>query len=309
MTEAESNAPPDIPTMKLNTQRLVEMAVTARVANPIRFGAFEMDAEGHGHSLPSVGGIVYNVKVGDPAFGWQGDHIEPCVSMLFDEEKRSGRQNMAVQFLACIGNQVTVISGPAKGAKGVVTGLHGGVEHVLVDFPDVAIKKMTGEEKFLIRGFGQGLRVAECPDVFIYNLDPSVLQKMGVKIASDGVIEVPVTHMVPAALMGSGLGHGDPGTGDYDITTQDPKSVKEHKLDSLCFGDFVAIMDADNTYGRHYYSGAVTIAIVSHSDSFLSGHGPGVTTLISARNAKVRPVLSKKANLGRILKIGKYRSK
>src|SRR3989338_11118511 len=105
---------------KLNIDRLVKVAVQGKPANPIRYGEFEMDHEGHGHSLPSVGGITYNVKVGDPAFGWRGDHIEPGVSMLLDEEKRTSKQSMALQFLACIGNEVRVVGGAAKGAKGTV---------------------------------------------------------------------------------------------------------------------------------------------------------------------------------------------
>src|SRR3989338_1398820 len=108
--------------LKTNESKLVKMAVQGKPANPVRFAAFEMDADGRGHSLPSVGGIVYNVKVGDSAFGWRGDHIEPGVSMLFDEEKRTSKQNMALGFLACIGNEARVISGDAKGAKGTVIG-------------------------------------------------------------------------------------------------------------------------------------------------------------------------------------------
>ncbi len=293
--------------MKTNEAKLVKMAVQGKPANPIRFAEFEIDAEGRGHSLPSVGGIVYNVKVGDAAFGWRGDHIEPGVSVVLDEEKRSGRQNMALQFLACIGNQARVISGAAKGAAGIVTGHHGGVEHLLIDFDDATLKKLTYDDKILVRAFGQGLKIEAAPDVAIYNLDPALLKRMGMKFLTGGKIEVPVTLEVPSALMGSGLGHPDPGTGDYDITTQDPKAVKRYGLDRLRFGDFVAILDADNTYGRHYYGGAVTIGIVSHSDSFLSGHGPGVSTIFSSKKGSIRPKISKDANLAKILKIGRFR--
>ncbi len=292
--------------MRTNETRLVKVAVQGKPANPIRFGEFEMDAEGRGHSLPSVGGITYNVKVGDSAFGWRGDHIEPGVSMLLDEEKRSGRQNMALQFLACVGNEARVLSGAAKGAKGIVTGHHGGVEHLIVDFDDKTLEKLTYDDKILVKAFGQGLRFEDFPDVAVYNLDPAVLKVWHLKVSA-GKIEVPVALEVPSAIMGSGLGHGDPGTGDYDITTQDPKVVKRYGLDKLRFGDFVAILDADNTYGRHYYEGAVTIGVVSHSDSFLSGHGPGVSTLLSSKKGILKPVLSKSANLAQVLKIGRYR--
>ena len=213
---------------------------------------------------------------------------------------------MAFQFLACIGNEARVISGAAKGAKGTVIGHHGGVEHLIIDFDDKTLDKLTYDDKILVKAFGQGLKLEALPEIAVYNLDPRILKAWGVKI-SGGKLEVPVTAEVPAALMGSGLGHGDPGTGDYDITTQDPKAVKKYGLDKLRFGDFVAILDADNTYGRHYYGGAITIGIVAHSDSFLSGHGPGVSTLLSSKKGNIRTKISKSANLADILRIGRFK--
>lgn len=291
--------------LQTNVDKLVRISVQGKVAAPTRFEPFEMDAEGRGHSLPSVGGIVYNVKVGDPAFGWAGDHIEPAVSALIDEEKRSARLNMAFNFLACVGNEAVVLSGDAKGARGIVTGHHGGVEHVMIDFADETLEKLAVDDKILIRSWGQGLSLTNYPDLKIYNLDPGLLQKMRF-VERRGHLAIPVVAKIPSAIMGSGIGHPDPATGDYDITTQDPKMVKRHGLDRLRLGDFVAIMDADNTYGRHFYSGAVTIAIVVHADSHLSGHGPGVTTLVSARKG-ISPILSREANLAKLLKIGRFR--
>ncbi|HXV19033.1 MAG TPA: DUF4438 domain-containing protein [Candidatus Omnitrophota bacterium] len=293
--------------LKTNEAKLVKMAVQGKPANPIRYAEFEVDAEGRGHSLPSVGGITYNVKCGDPAFGWRGDHIEPGVSVLIDEEKRTSRQNMALQFLACIGNEATVITGAAKGAKGTVVGHHGGVEHLIVDFDDRTLDRLTYDDKILVKAHGQGLQIEDSSDTVVYNLDPRVLKRWGVRSLKGGALEVPVVLSVPSAIMGSGLGHPDPGTGDYDITTQDPKTVKRLGLDRIRFGDFVAILDADNTFGRHYYEGAVTIGIVTHSDSFLSGHGPGVCTLLSSKSGKIRVRHDADANLAKILKIGRFK--
>ena len=293
--------------IKTNEAKLVKMAVQGKPANPIRYGEFEVDAEGKGHALPSVGGITYNIKVGDPAFGWRGDHIEPGVSVILDEEKRASRQNMAFGFLACIGNTARVVSGQARGALGVVTGQHGGVEHILIDFDSKTLGKLTYDDKILIEAYGQGLKIDEAPNVAVYNLDPRVLKVWGIRLLRGAVLEVPVVLEVPSAIMGSGLGHPDPGTGDYDITTQDPKVVKRYGLDHLRFGDFVAIRDADNTFGRHYYEGAVTIGIVSHSDSFLSGHGPGVSTLLSSKEGKIKPKIYSQANLAQLLKIGRFK--
>lgn len=197
--------------LRTNEQALVKMAVQGKVAPAIRFGAFEMDAEGRGRAVPGVGGIVYNVKVGDPAFGWAGDHIEPAVSAILNEEKRANRENQAFNFLACVGNEAVVVSGDAKGARGIVTGHHGGVEHVLIDFDDETLDKLSIEDKILVRAWGQGLVLPDHPEVKIYNIDPGVLEKMGIRAAKDG-ITVPVAAKIPAALMGSGIPIPERGT-------------------------------------------------------------------------------------------------
>ncbi len=56
--------------------------------------------------------------------------------------------------------------------------------------------------------------------------------------------------------------------------TSDPDTVAAYRLDKMRFGDFVALMDHDNAYGRAYRKGAVSIGIVVHSDCRLAGHGP-----------------------------------
>jgi hypothetical protein len=165
------------------------------------------------------------------------------------------------------------------------------------------------DDKILIEGYGQGLKLIDFPEIKIYNTDPAVLHKMPLRIAVGKTIEVGVTTIVPAELMGSGLGHNNIGTGDYDIMTHDPEAVRKYKLDRIAFGDFVAVMDHDNSYGRTFRKGAVTIGVVVHSNSTLAGHGPGISTLLTSAEARIKPVINPQANLGRILKIGRYRSK
>ena len=293
--------------LRINENQLVKIAVQGKIGPAVRSRSWTPDQFGQVHAVPGVGSIVYNIKVGDRAFGWKGDHIEPAVSTVVDETKRNDPPNAAYNFLSCCGNEAVVVSGDAKGARGVVVGHHGGIEHVLVDFDDRTLDKLTLDDKILIRAFGQGLELLDYPDIKVYNLDPSLLKKMRIKENRDGTLTVPVTSMVPGELMGSGLGHADPASGDYDITTMDENIIKKHKLDKMCLGDFVALMDCDNTYGRHFLSGAVTIGIVVHSDCILSGHGPGVATLISCREQKIKPIISPPANIGRVLKIGRFR--
>ena len=143
--------------------------------------------------------------------------------------------------------------------------------------------------------------------VVTLNLDPAFLKKMKVKEKKGGKICVPVTTKVPAACMGSGVGRPHVATGDYDVMTSDPSTVKEYKLDKIRFGDLVALLDHDNSYGRAFKKGAVSIGIVVHSDCLIAGHGPGVTTLMTCAQPLIEPVIDSTANIADILKIGSKR--
>ena len=293
--------------LKINEQKLVMMSVQGKIANPGKSsGGHNVDAEGKPFLLPSVGGIVYNVKVGDSAFGWEADHLEPCVSTILDEEKRYDRPNAGFVFYSCIGNEAIIKTGDAKGKKGIVTGHHGGAEHVMIDFPDKVLEKLSIDDKILIKGFGQGLKLLDYPDIAVYNLDPGLLYKMGIK-PNGKKIRVPVTAKIPAQLMGSGTGSPMIGAGDYDIMTTDKDFIKKYNLDKIKLGDFVALMDHDNLYGRSFREGAITIGIVIHGDCLLAGHGPGVSTLLSAKKSIIEPVIDANANIAKILKIGRFR--
>ena len=296
-----------MPKLRTNEDKLIRIAVQGRIANAAQYGDFEVAHDGKPFSLPSTGGIVYNVKTGDSAFGWAGDHIEPGVSATLDEDKRSSRANMGFNFLACVGNTARVVTGAAKGKTGTVTGHHGGVEHVTVDFDDATLGKLTMDDKILIEGFGQGLALLDFPEIKIFNLDPAVLHKLPLSVSGGRKLEIGVTTSVPAALMGSGMGHNNMGTGDCDIMTHDPHAVKEYGLDKICLGDLIAITDHDHSFGRTYRKGAVTIGIVIHSNSTLAGHGPGISTLFTTSRPDLKPVIDRGANRAKILIIGRFR--
>ena len=290
--------------LKTNRNQLVMTAVQGAVSPANQWAPFEVGADGEIFAWPSTGGITYNVKIGDSVFGWAGEHIEPGVSTTLTHKER--KAEAGYQFLACCGNEVRIISGDAKGEKGTVLGHHGGVEHLILDFPDETLEKLTCDDKFLVRGYGQGLKLLDHPEVHLYSLDPDVLDAWGLKEREDGRIDVPVHVVVPGHTMGSGLGALSVTTGDYDIICHDEETVREHGLDQLRFGDFVAVLNHDNRYGRTYRKGAVTIGVIVHSDSPLAGHGPGMMTLMSACNEKLVPALSDSANLGAIKGIGRF---
>ena len=293
--------------LRTNKDKLVMISIQGRVSYPVRRAAYTVTYDGQSVVVPGVGGITYNIKVGDCAFGWEADHVEPGVSTVVNEEKRNAPPNYAYNILACAGNQARVINGDAKGALGVVTGHHGGIEHVLIDFDQETLEKLCIGDKILVKAYGQGLKLLDYPEIKVFNLDPSLLEKMNIKEIGDGTIDIPVTCEIPAKLMGSGLGSDNVASGDYDITTADKKMVKKYKLDQLRFGDIVAISDADNTYGRSYREGAVSVGIVVHSDCVIAGHGPGVATLLTSTSSKIKFHIDTDANIANYLNIGTKR--
>ena len=277
--------------MRTNRDKLVKMSVQGSAHHPS--GAeVRMDSNGHAFVLPAIGGITYNVKVGDPCFGLAGDHIEPGVSM----QNRDSHLNDAFMVFSCLGNKARVLNGDAKGAVGYVTGKHAGVEHVMAYFPEEDLYKMAIGDDILVEAYGQGLRLLDHPDVMVQSLDPDILDVMGIE-EKNGKLVVPVTAVIPSHLMGAGLGHLNCYTGDYDLMTLDRAEIAELGLDKLRFGDFVLLQDCDNVYGRCYLRGATTIGVVIHSDCIVSGHGPGITSVLASKGPALEAKLDPTANI------------
>lgn len=163
--------------LKTNIDRTVMISVQGKIHHPISPSPYRIDVNGKSHILPSTGGITYNVKVGDSAFGWSGDHIEPGVSIR-NEDKN---ENNALMLLSCIGNEARVVTGDAKGAKGYVIGKHGGIEHVLVQFKKEDMEKMSVDDKILIKSYGQGLKLLDYEDIEVMNIDPRLFLNIPIK--------------------------------------------------------------------------------------------------------------------------------
>jgi len=286
--------------LKTNREKLVMQSVQGKIHSPIMGpNPYRVSSDGQPMILHGTGGITYNFQIGDSCMDLVGDHIEPGVSIRNEE----AAENRALMTLACIGNEARVTSGDAKGAKGFVTGMHGGIDHTLIYFPQEDLEKMAINDSILIKAHGQGLKVEGFEDVVVMNLDPNLFEKMGIKVNKDGKLEILIAAEIPAHLMGSGIGSATSFSGDYDITTGDKEEVKKYGIDKLRFGDLVLLRDCDNTYGRQYLKGAVTVGVVVHSDCILAGHGPGVTALFSCKTSMIEGVISPYANLADFLEI------
>lgn len=291
---------------RLNRDELVAVTVQGQVAHPVaRAAPYRIGYDGVARVLPGTGGIVLNRRIGDLCVGLAGDHIEPGVALHNNGREvvgpRDGPNNALITY-ACVGNAAEVISGAARGARGLVTGKHGGVNHVLIDFPPAVLRRLAIGDRIRIVSIGLGLRLPEHPRIELLNAAPALLERWGID-ERDGQIHVPVTHLVPSRIMGSGLGKNTAWRGDYDIQLADRDTRHRHRLGSLRFGDFVAITDADTRRGPVARAGRMTIGVIVHGDSTVAGHGPGVTPLITGPATLLRPRRDPRANLAEVFEV------
>lgn len=279
--------------IKTNIEKTVKLSVQGKIHHPSYTASpYRISNIGEPMVLPATGGITYNVKLGDPAFGLAGDHIEPGVSIRNEE----ALEKNALMAMSCIGNTAKVVSGDAKGALGFVTGMHSGVDHVLIYFEEEDLEKMAIDDKILIKTWGQGLQLLDYPDIKVMNIDPELF--LNIPITEEfGKLKVPVAAEVPAYLMGSGIGDSSAYKGDYDIMTADTEEIKRLGIDKLRFGDLVLLRDCDNSFGRGYLKGSVSIGVVVHSDCIKLGHGPGIVIIMTCKENKIEGIPSSEANI------------
>lgn len=291
-------------TPRTNGRRLVANVVAGQVANAlVRGGPYRIGRDGRLRVVPGTGGITLNWRVGDRALDPVGDHVEPGASVRNNDREALGRRDAANRGLllyTCIGNRARVVSGPAAGAVGTVTGKHGGINNVLVDFAPPVLRRLRIGDRVQIVAVGQGMSLIDFPDVHVMNLSPRLLRRWGVRARGDR-LHVPVTHLVPAGLMGSGLGRMEGVFGDCDIQLSEAATVRRLRLDRLRLGDLVAVCPMDFRFGASHRGGALTIGVVVHGNSHVAGHGPGVTPLLVSTAGTLVPEFSADANLARVL--------
>jgi hypothetical protein len=285
--------------LRTNRDTLVEMAVAGVISPPtMARGPHRVTATGEPFVPIGTAGIIYNARPGCRAFGWAADHLEPAVCV----HAQDPQEDYALHYLANPGNDAVVISGEAKGAKGVVTGEHA---RFIIDFDIDAMERMCPGDRVQIRAWGTGLSLLDYPHVTVRKLDPRLLERIGLEEAGNGVLRVPVTHVLPSRIMGSGW-ELNPEYVDQDICSNDPAAVEEFGLDRLRIGDVVAVTDADHSIGRGYRKGAIVIGLVNHGNSWQLGHGPGCMTLLSCGTRHLEPVLQRDANIARYLNCGAF---
>jgi hypothetical protein len=278
--------------LRTNADRLVTQVLSGEVWPPLADRhAYRVDPEGAPFFLPGMGGVTLGVHCGDPATGYAADHVEPGLSV----RHRDPAANYALQFLACVGNVVTVTSGPATGSSGFVIGQHA---YVLVDLDAEAMESVTTGDRVRLLAIGQGLALHDHPRITVKNCSPALLRAMPGGTTSDGRLAVHVAAVVPAAAMGAGVGMVSEYAntdlmGAYAGLPGDLSLGLEH----LRIGDVVALTDQDHRFGRGHAEGWCTIGVISTGHCMAFGHGPGPSSIMVGPAASFELVTDERANL------------
>ena len=284
-----------IPNLKTNEKKLIKMSIGGYVTQPsFKNPGYIPDNDGNSVILPGMYGVVNNVKVGDKAFGWNGDHIEPGVSI----DSENINEHFALHYLVCTGNKAIVRSGEAKGKTGIVTGEHA---RNLIHFEQNILEKICVGDQIDIITHGRGLRLLDFPEIEIKKIDPNLLKSMNFKVVNKKLI-VDVAIELPIKIMGSGAELNSEYV-DQDLMSGDRSLMKKLKIDQMKLGDLIVINHADHRWGRSYKKDHVSIALCIHGDSVMTGHGPGIMTIMTGTKKNLGWRINKKSNLKNILKI------
>jgi hypothetical protein len=267
------------------------MAVAGMVSQPtLRQPGYIPDNDGRSVILPGMSGITYNVRTGDPAFGWAGDHVEPGVSIAAGTEGT----DFALHYLSCIGNEAVVTSGLAAGSRGIVTGEHA---RMLVDFESEVYDGLAVGDTIQIMAEGRGLKMLDYPQIEMKKISPSLFSMLGIEAIDERRIRIPVAIELPVRIMGSGAELNSEYV-DQDLMSGDRCLMKTLGVDQMRLGDVIVINHADHRFGRSFRTGAVSIALCIHGDSVMTGHGPGIMTIMTCPEPCIEWVIDPNANIG-----------
>ena len=282
--------------IKTNKDKLLTLAVQGEIAPAQPESSYGVTWDGKPKTMIGIGGINYNLKIGDKVFGWaSADRATVGVATVGAGPDRA--KSSYLNFTS-IGNEVKVLGkeSEVKGKKGIIIGKFG--RFVLVHFDDRVLEKLSIGDKLHVKACGVGLKIEGFDDVFAHGIAPEVLEKIVVKTA-DGKLEAPVVKEIPADIVARGSGGSL--SGHWHVQTCYPPDIKKYGLDELRFGDLVLLKDIQTDYGQGYYKGGATLGVVCSGPSDISGQGIGVTNILSTRFGKIKGRIDPTANIGKYL--------
>lgn len=262
--------------------RTLATTLAGVVETPELTGApHRIDSDGRPYVPTGDGGIVLGVRLGDGVFATDADHASPGACLVHPDQ---AARHALVSF-ACLGNSVTVRSGAAAGAHGVVLGKRGEHGRVIACFAPDVLAQLAPTDAVVVRGHGQGLRLpaaAHDAGVTVRNVSPAALALLPVHLARSGV-GVSVRARIPSKVVGNGIGRPVE-QWDLDLSV-DATIAAGVGLADLRLGDLVAVDDLDVRHNAGYRRGYVTVGIVVHGGSPQPGHGPGLMPILCGPEA------------------------
>jgi hypothetical protein len=278
----------------INNDELLRTALVGDVTSPVMgINPYDVTADGVPFVSVGAGGVCYTVTVGSEAHGWAADQVEPGASIANPD----AAANEALMLYACVGNRVTVRSGDAAGAIGVVTGKHEAFhayKHVLVHLAPDALDALVPDDRLVVRAIGRGMKIDEFPELTCHSLGPELWDAWAPERA-DGRLRLRVARELAPEVVGMGSGRV---SGATSIALQ---AGADEALDGLRIGDLVAVSDWDATYYTGYHEGRVTVGVVATGDSPVLGNGPATTILLSGPTTAFDLVVDGDANLAQLL--------
>ncbi len=286
---------------KNNANQVISLSVQGVITPPrmppLPAMPYSLAADGTPFLLPAYGSIVYNVSVGDSAYGWLADCVHPGVSVKLDD----ATGNRGLNVLSCVGNTAIVMTGNASKARGTVTGKTGRFsEHVIIHFDQAVREGLAIGDKIVIKAKGTGLKFDDHPDIMLKGCSPELVDALEVATTDEGKLAVPVVAQVPPHLLGAGAGLVSDG-GSIHIQTADRAALQEAGLHELRLGDVVALTDYDSSWNHGYLRNAVGIGVVAQGDSPRAGYGPGITLIMTSAGGNIAPMLAPGVNLSDLL--------
>jgi hypothetical protein len=265
---------------------------------------YRVSADGRPYVPVGDGGIVLGLRLGESSFGRDADHAAPGACLVHPDPAA----RHALTIYSCVGNQATVRTGQAAGARGVVVGKRGELGRVVVSFDQQDLARMRPSDQIAVRTCGQGWRPPGFPsEVTLLNTDPAALRWLPITVDSDGAcVTAGVRAVLPSKLAGNGIGR--PAVG-WDLDLQlggsaagggrdgraDPAAAAD---EDMLLGDLVAVSDLDARFNLGYRRGWLTVGVIVHGASPLPGHGPGITPILTGPAEALRAAPDRAGHAG-----------
>ncbi len=158
--------------IRINKDKLLTIAVQGKVAPTKIATSYTTTWDGKAKLAIGIGGINYELKLGEKIFGWaSGDRATMGVAT-------TGEGGAWTNYTS-IGNEVKILGGEARGEKGVIIGKF--ENYVLVHFEDEVLEKLTIGTSLHVKASGIGLEIEGYKDVFAHGISPEALEKLGIK--------------------------------------------------------------------------------------------------------------------------------